>query len=100
MGGPLQDLGLATDVMGNTVDFSGLLESHFHGVFLPFLAPAPVPDAALIGAYEWRFSVRDANSNGWDVSVPFRIVPEPSIAGFAIALSIAVPGFMRRERGR
>lgn len=82
-GGPfrsysLQEIGLATNAAGNSVDLSALRESHAHGVFLPFVAPPFVPDADLLGDYEWSFSVRDAQGNGWDVAAPFTVVPEPS----------------------
>jgi len=104
---PLQDVGVVTDEAGNTVDFGGLLESHYHVVYQPLVAPPFVPDAALLGGYEWRFSVRDAQGNGWDVSTPFSVVPEPSsIVSCLLAVVVVAATRIRirravsRERGQ
>ena len=98
---PLQDLGIATDVRGNTVDFTGLLESHVPVVYKPLVAPPFVPDADLFGDYEWNFSVRDAHGNGWDVSVPFKVTPEPSANGYLLAsIVIGINWFRRRLQSR
>lgn len=93
---PLQDLGVAIDEAGNAVDFSGLLESHYHVVYQPLVVPPFVPDADLLGEYEWRFSVRDAQGNGWDVEVPFSVVPEPSPAVLASLVTSGVTCVRRR----
>lgn len=42
------------------------------------------PDAGPLGSHELRWSLRDNQGNGWDMVVPFQVVPEPSsiILGF------------------
>ncbi len=33
------------------------------------------PGVQLAGSWEWEFSLRDTIGNGWDVAVPFQVVP-------------------------
>ena len=62
---------------GDPITFAGLLESHLHydiGIF----ATLDIPDEFIVGQYVRAVSFLDANGNGWEFSVPFQVVPEPS----------------------
>ena len=44
-------------------------------------------NAGPLGSHEIRWSLRDNQGNGWDMSAPFQVVPEPSsvvLAGFGV----------------
>jgi hypothetical protein len=61
------------------------------------------PSAGAIGNYELRWSLVDAQSNGWNIVAPFRVVPEPStlvIGCFAaIGIGTAARRMTRRVKG-
>lgn len=55
---------------------------------------------SMVGDYEYRIAVRDANSNGYDISARFSIVPEPGALvhlGLATALIFAMQVRARRK---
>lgn len=79
----LNTVGMVTDPDGNSVDFTGLNDSHillFWGTASFFGPPGTEPK----GDYEFTGSLRDATGAGWDYSVPFRVVPEPSCLVLAL----------------
>ena len=51
------------------------------------------------GTYVYSVSLRDTAGNGWDVSVPFQVVPEP---GASLLLAVGAIGILsgRRQRAR
>lgn len=42
------------------------------------------PGTPLVGNWEWNMTLRDQNGNGWDIAVPFQVVPEPSTVALAV----------------
>ncbi len=65
---------------------------------VPFLPEAVDP----LGSYEWQISLRDVDGNGWDISAPFQVVPEPNtfaVLGLASLGLIGATPRSRRVRG-
>jgi hypothetical protein len=64
------------------------------------------PNAGPLGNHEIRWSLRDNAGNGWDISAPFQVVPEPSSCLLALAgtLGASAVGWRaarsRRDRRR
>jgi hypothetical protein len=59
------------------------------------------PGSELPGSYEFRSVLRDAEGNGWNISVPFTVVPEPSSLALGLFLLLAAPaGVFRLLRSR
>ena len=50
------------------------------------------------GTYRYEISLRDTAGNGWNVSVPFAVVPEPG-AGLLLSMGAIGMLFGRRQRG-
>jgi hypothetical protein len=50
------------------------------------------------GNYELRWTLRDTANNGWDISAPFRVVPEPTAGGLAFAAALSGLAIRRRKR--
>jgi hypothetical protein len=97
----LSTIGVATDINGNTVDFTGLNWSHLPVLGWTDLTFGP-PGTDPVGDYTIVGSLRDAGGNGWDFSLPFRVdaVPEPSavaLAGLG-GLGLLAYGWRRRRR--
>jgi hypothetical protein len=44
------------------------------------------PGTTLPGSWEYRTVARDAEGNGWDISAPFQVIPEPSSMALALVL--------------
>lgn len=61
------------------------------GAFLP-------PGTPLAGGYAMEVTVRDQEGNGWNISVPFQVVPEPSTLTLVFVLAIAIGGIRRMGR--
>ena len=58
-------------------------------------------NAGPTGSHELRWSLRDNQGNGWDMSAPFQVVPEPSsvvLAGFGVLALCAVSAGTARRR--
>jgi hypothetical protein len=53
--------------------------------------------SGLQGDYEYRLSVRDANSMGYDVTARFSVVPEPVTGNLLLVGLISVTGCLRRK---
>jgi hypothetical protein len=53
------------------------------------------PGTELSGTYEFRTILRDAESNGWNITVPFEVVPEPSGMTLCLILLISAAGVFR-----
>jgi hypothetical protein len=51
--------------------------SHFPYFAAENSAFAPPGLTDLTGSYEYRWQVRDAGGNGWDISARFQVIPEP-----------------------
>jgi hypothetical protein len=49
------------------------------------------PGSELPGSYEFRSVLRDAEGNGWNISVPFEVVPEPSSLTLSVILMFTAP---------
>lgn len=63
------------DVRPGDVGFDGA--SHRAPVQAVWHPWANDPNAGPMGSYELRWSLRDNQGNGWDMVVPFTVVPEP-----------------------
>ncbi len=55
------------------------------------------PNAGPLGSHEIRWSLRDIQGNGWDISAPFEVVPEPSALVIALAGAMGVLAVVRRR---
>ena len=58
------------------------------------------PNAGPTGSHEIRWSLRDIQGNGWDISAPFEVVPEPTsvvLAGFGVLALLTYAGTSRRR---
>jgi hypothetical protein len=61
------------------------------------------PTAGAIGNYELRWSLTDAQGNGWNMVAPFRVVPEPSTLVIVCITTIGIGAGLRgtiRKEGR
>lgn len=57
-------------------------------------------NAGPLGSHELRMSLRDNQGNGWNISAPFTVVPEPSALAIALAgVSSALVVVRRRRPG-
>jgi hypothetical protein len=54
-------------------------------------------NAGPLGSHEIRWSLRDNQGNGWDMSAPFQVVPEPSALVIAVAGVMSVLAVVRRR---
>jgi hypothetical protein len=71
--------------------------SHFLVEHWENSAFAPPQLSSLVGAYEYRLTMRDINNNGYNVSGTFRVVPEPHSMA-AITGMIGLVSLWRRYR--
>jgi PEP-CTERM motif len=58
------------------------------------------PNAGPTGSHELRWSIRDNQGYGWDMSAPFTVVPEPSALVVALVGAGGASVFRRRKRIR
>jgi hypothetical protein len=56
------------------------------------------PNAGPLGSHEIRWSLRDNQGNGWDMSAPFTVVPEPSAFVLASVAAIGIVAVWRRKK--
>ena len=56
-------------------------------------APPGLP--SLVGDYEYRLTIRDANNNGYNVLGQFQVIPEPGSLGLVVS-ALLVCGLRRR----
>ena len=51
----------------------------------------------LLGDYEFQLSSRDAAGTGWDHSVSFEVIPEPSTAAISLVGCLSVLSLKRKR---
>jgi hypothetical protein len=86
------------NIRAGDVPFTGA--SHRAPVQVVWYPWANDPNAGPLGSHEIRWSLRDNQGNGWDMSAPFRVVPEPSsvaLAGLGVLALFASAGTARRR---
>lgn len=68
-----------------SVGFAG--KSHDAAIFCDDAVFFP-PGTELTGNWAYRSVLRDAEGNGWNISAPFQVVPEPSSLALALILGV------------
>ncbi len=82
--------GVVVETAHPSVDPHEGVDGHSHGITIFGADRWGHTGSELLGDYEFRTTLRDAAGNGWDVSVPFQVVPEPStVALLASILPLA-----------
>jgi hypothetical protein len=93
--------GVVLDSAHPSIDPDEGVDGHSHGITIFGVAGTAAdwfPDGGteLPGDYEFRNTLRDAAGNGWDVTVPFQVVPEPSTCALSL-LMLTLLGLCRRK---
>ncbi len=78
------------------VDFDGA--SHRAPAQVVWYPWANDPEAGPLGEHEIRWSLRDAEGNGWDMVAPFTVVPEPTTLLLGSIGGLALIAARRRRR--
>jgi hypothetical protein len=91
------------DTFSNTEPFDTVLlngvagYSHIPNFYADSFVFASNPSAGVTGSYEYHITLTDALGNGWNVTAPFQVVPEPATKAL---LGIGFVGVLAYRRSR